>query len=159
MYQVSRHDRVNKLDGFPHICPGAPLPLLLANETKFALRCRLLEPLVPDAADSYAVLGGWGDYYFGSPNDEALEGHPLYKRGLESYGVYEVLHSSWIREAERRNRSHVGHNPARFDDFHHYIITFHDNLFECMSESLEILGTPSDIDKAMKLMWDWVGTT
>lgn len=75
-------------------------------------------------------------HYFGSPNSEALHGHPLYERGLSFYGIFEVLDSSWIRLMEQRNRVHERHSAAHFDGLRHFIFTFNDSTFECVAESI-----------------------
>ena len=71
---------------------------------------------------------------FGYPNDEALGGHPLYKRGLEAYGVFEVLRSSWIQQMTDQNRVNF---PQTSDSTRrHFIFTFHDSTFECVADTL-----------------------
>jgi hypothetical protein len=70
---------------------------------------------------------------FGYPNDEALGGHPLYKRGLKFYGVFEVLHSSWIAEMTAQNR--VCFPNTQDSTLRHFAITFHDSTFECVADS------------------------
>lgn len=74
-----------------------------------------------------------GPHYFGSPNDEALHGHPLYVRGLVHYKAFEVRSSSWIRALERMNAVHHRHQSKSFDDRRHFILTFHDSTFECVA--------------------------
>jgi hypothetical protein len=71
---------------------------------------------------------------FGGPNDEALSGHPLYSRGLKFYSAHQVLNSSWIKIREKMNSVHPRHNPIFFYKKNHYIITFHDNMFECIAD-------------------------
>jgi hypothetical protein len=39
----------------------------------------------------------------GYPNDEALPGHPRYANGLNTYGVFEVLESTWLRTILEQN--------------------------------------------------------
>lgn len=73
---------------------------------------------------------------FGLPNDEALGGHPLHGRGLQCYGVYEVLNSRWKCEAERRNR--VCFPNARPWDVRHFVFTFHDSSLECLAGGLRV---------------------
>ncbi|WP_414664853.1 hypothetical protein [Horticoccus sp. 23ND18S-11] len=76
--------------------------------------------------------------YFGLPNDEALSGHPLYEQGLEPYRAYEVRGSSWIAELSRRNAVHPNHRSDSFDEMHHYLFTFKDELFECVASGYEL---------------------
>jgi hypothetical protein len=77
-------------------------------------------------------------YMFGSPNDEAIHGHPLYMRGLKPYSVFEVQKSTWIRQLEQMNSVHPRHNPNSFQSLHHYVFTFHDSTFECIAEGHQI---------------------
>ena len=70
---------------------------------------------------------------FGYPNDEALPGHPLYKYGLRSYGVFEVSNSSWDKEIQAQNR--IAFPAFKMQQRRHLIITFHDSMFECIAAS------------------------
>ena len=72
---------------------------------------------------------------FGYPNDEALGGHPLAKKGLKWYGVFEVENSSWIAEKTKQNRVNF---PSTTEDTRsrHFIFTFHDSTFECLAWDL-----------------------
>jgi hypothetical protein len=78
---------------------------------------------------------------FGYPNDEARDGIPKYAGA--SYGIYEVLGSSWIKEVVRLNRYHF---PKTKDDYikRHFLFTFHDDTFECLADDLvlEIVNEP-----------------
>jgi hypothetical protein len=74
-------------------------------------------------------------HLLGPPNDEAIKGHPLWRRGLDSYGMYRVDESSLIRRLAAMNYVHPRNNPALYDDFHHYVFTFHDSTFECVARS------------------------
>src|SRR4051812_28949905 len=86
------------------------------------------------ADDRFAVVHFPRCTYFtyGSPNDEALGGHPLAQRGLTWYSVHEVINSSLIQELERRNRIHPRHSANLFKDRKHYIFTFKDSTLECV---------------------------
>ena len=71
---------------------------------------------------------------FGYPNDEALGGHPLYAKGLQPYGVFEVHGSSWPAELEAQNRR-VFPDSHSFD-YRHLVFTFHDSTFECLASTI-----------------------
>ena len=45
----------------------------------------------------------------GGPNDEVLNGHPLYAKGLGGYGPYPVHNSPWISNEEAINSVHAQH--------------------------------------------------
>lgn len=74
---------------------------------------------------------------FGSPNDEAIEGHRLYGKGLECYDAFEVHNSLWVAELECANRVHPYHRPERFDRLRHFIVTFHDSTLEFVCETVQ----------------------
>jgi len=82
-------------------------------------------------------------YKFGSPNAETIQGHPLYKYGLQAYTFFEVKNSEWNRNLMEMNRVHPLHKDDYFDDYKHFIYFFHDNCFEivCKSYSYEIMNT------------------
>lgn len=72
---------------------------------------------------------------FGYPNDEARWGIPFYEEA--SYGIYEVLNSSWIKEIVRLNRYSF---PTTSDGYvaKHYLFAFHDSTFECLADGLTL---------------------
>jgi len=73
---------------------------------------------------------------FGYPNDEALGGHPLAKKGVRFYETYEVERSSWIAEKTEQNRVNFP-NTAEDTRSRHFIFTFHDSTFECIAWGLK----------------------
>jgi hypothetical protein len=77
---------------------------------------------------------------FGYPNDEAWNGIPR-TRGL-SYGIYEVLNSSWNEEIARLNRYSFPDTKAVSG--RHFLFLFHDSSFECLAHDikLEIIDRP-----------------
>jgi len=72
-------------------------------------------------------------FQFGSPNDEALGGHPLAQFSLKYYQVHRIENSPWIAELERRNSVHPRHDKKRFlENTVHYVFTFQDSTLECV---------------------------
>ena len=69
----------------------------------------------------------------GSPNDEVLNGHPLWGSGLEFYQAHEVRNSQWIRELMQINRVHDRFRESRWSGRRHFILTFHDETLECVA--------------------------
>jgi hypothetical protein len=148
MYTIDKQDKLAEITDLPESCSGAPLPTVVADEAGVTLVYFINEPH-PDfdgrnprstahAAkdDPIAIIRFTSPsaHYLGPPNDEALNGHPLYARGLRSYSVYEVLHSSWLRTLEQMNAVHPNHTPGLFSSRRHFIFTFHDSTFECVAE-------------------------
>jgi hypothetical protein len=142
MYTVDELDRPVEIElgGVPLLDPGAPCPIVFAEENQLVLSYWVCdEPPYPPTTAPIAVVRFHRPYFhmFGPPNDEAFAGHPLAERGLHPYGVFRVEKSSLIRSMERMNSIHRCHNPATFDAMTHYIFAFHDSTFECVAESLE----------------------
>ena len=137
MYAVDSLDKVLNFEGVPDHSPGAPVPQILANDNSLVLAYA-----VAPGGEEYAVVKFISSraHYFGSPNDEALSGHPLAERGLGPYGVFEVRHSSWIRALERMNRVHPSHNASHFGALRHFVFTFHDTTFECVADAAVLVA-------------------
>ena len=74
-------------------------------------------------------------HLLGPPNVEAMKGHPLWRRGLDSYGAYRVEQSSLLRRIAVMNYVHPRNGLATFDQFDHYILTFEDSTFESVAKS------------------------
>ena len=132
---------------------GAPSPQIYANESRLLFTYRLHNPDLHNATttndvEAYLAANSRNALFtfshtlvhqFGWPNDEVLHTHPLYERGLRPYGLFEVEQSSWIRQLEKANSIHEQHRavPPWLDKYHHYIITLHDNTFECVAHGYE----------------------
>ena len=138
MYEVDERDQVVELCNVPKPDAGAPSPAVVADEhtLQLAYICRLSEP---EETGGIALVRFTGRYshMFGFPNDETLQGHPLFDRGLSYYRVFRVEDSSWVRRLERINSVHHRHDPARFEQLNHFIFTFHDSTFECVAREFE----------------------
>ncbi len=153
MYEVDEKDTVIELGDVPQSSVGAPLPVVLASEHEVLLTYYLQETpadwdgtrprsIGPDSEDEPVALVRFERctaHLFGPPNDEAFDGHPLYERGLEPYGVYEVRDSSWIRKLERMNAVHPRHKKEWFmEDKRHFVFAFHDSTFECIAHGFTV---------------------
>ncbi len=148
MYAIDAEDRVEELKGFPQCDTGAPSPMILSTEGACILLYRIASEV--DVLEEVARVHFTHCFaaMHGPPNDEALNGHPLYERGLRFYGAYEVLKSSWIRGLERANRVHPLHSLERYARLRHFVFTFHDSTFECVAENYSVEFQASTIDLA-----------
>lgn len=131
---------------------GAPLPHLLANGSSVHIVCHASAP-DPNWDGTYVTIVSPSDSHptpllvieakqcaevrFGGPNDEALRGHPLSGKGLESYRVNEVRNSEWIEQVIRVNSVHPSHRDEPFRRLHHFVLPFHDETVEFLAHSLE----------------------
>lgn len=148
MYDVDARDRVVELEDVPQSSVGAPLPVVVADESRLQLAYYLSVP-DPDWDGSYVrgadaatedpvilvQFAGSYAWFHGPPNDEAFNGHPLASRGLQPYAAFRVDDSSWIRRLERMNSVHPQHAPERFSRLRHFVFAFHDSTFECVARS------------------------
>ena len=138
-----------EITDLPQHCPGAPLPMIVSDDhvlqVFYYLPSRIGNAMAPEsvtfsqASAPVAVVmfhGTWASY-FGSPNDEALNGYPLYEKGLGPYATFEVLQSRWIASMARQNAVHPRHTDALFAGLRHFIMTFHDSTLEIVARSYD----------------------
>jgi hypothetical protein len=142
-YRVEGGDTVVRLSEMPPIDVGAPMPRVYATEQELELDYYVVRLPANEAAmdpERIAVIKFQFPraHFFGPPNEEVLQGHPLHGRGLERYAGQEVIDSSWIRSLEAANRVHPHHRPERYASFRHFVFTFHDSTFECIAESYQV---------------------
>jgi len=136
-------EEVVRLEDFPQSSPGSPAPVVFATEHGLILGYYLhvSSPDTPDDFDPEELITAVIRFehptihLFGPPNDEVLHGHRLARKGLESYGAFEIINSEWIRQLERANSVHKAHDRDRFMlGKRHFVITFHDSTFECVAK-------------------------
>jgi hypothetical protein len=116
-------------------------PVLLQTNNQTFLTFSTIRQM-PDAdgkynSGSYAVVeckSCW-QTKFGCPNDEALEGHPLYNKGLNGCGVFKVHNSAWIKKVAEQIWSKFPNTPI--SNQNHFILTFPDVTFECIADELQ----------------------
>jgi len=126
---------------------GAPQPTLWASEHEL-----FVAYLVGPDAEKTAVLrfNSWC-HKFGYPNEEVLNGHPLYEYGLQFYDFHVVENSPWIAEMRGHNRAHPHHADWLFADLKHWVITFHDTTLEVVGKEASVVGIYEFDDPAATL--------
>tara|TARA_B100001540_G_scaffold302906_1_gene310951 strand:+ start:490 stop:969 length:480 start_codon:yes stop_codon:yes gene_type:complete len=139
---------------------GAPIPAVVAGEHEVAVLFyaqdedpnwdgTTVRVVGADSASETCVIVRFKNacaHLFGPPNDEAISGHPLYSRGLEPHGNFEVLNSSWIRTLERMNSVHPQHDKKKYlSNRRHFVLAFHDSTFECVARCYEFSIHPGSI--------------
>ncbi len=133
-YAAGGQDRAIELTDLPQMDTGDPNPRIVASGEHLVV--------------SYATSAGRTElsftrpfaHYMGPPNDESLHTHPLYARGLRFYAAFEVVNSSWLAEAQARNRRHPQHRDDAWTGRRHFVITFHDETFECLATGYVVLS-------------------
>ena len=143
-------DTLEEISGFPQSSIGAPIPVALGDEHTLFL-CYYIENTETDwdgtttksvgadtSDETVAVVqfDQYSAYKSGPPNEEAVAGHPLYKKGLSPHSIYRVHNSSWIDELERMNSVHRYHDKKHFASLKHFIFVFHDSTFECIADGM-----------------------
>jgi hypothetical protein len=167
MYAVDSRDTVVELENVPQSSVGAPCPMILSGE-HFLHLAYYLEDVDPqwDGATVGVVSENTQDEpcalvrfvrpiarMFGPPNDEAFSGHPLAKRGLNPYSVFEISDSSWRRTLERMNSVHPYHRPEVYARYKHFIFAFHDTVFECIAEGFEFSIHRGSVSGVLRDSW------
>ncbi len=114
-----------------HLDPGAPMPEIIANEHEMTVSFYLLDSDKRVEMKFSSVL----QFTFGSPNEEAINGHRYYSLGLMPFGFYKVHDSEKIEELKNANRVHPYHSDEQFSDFTHYVFPFHDTTLEVVAKS------------------------
>lgn len=167
MYEIDQNDRVEELTEIPQSSIGAPIPVVLASEHKVAVAyycenreegwdgvsIKMINPFSSREPIAIVVFDRCTSHYFGPPNDEAFSGHPLAEIGLEPYGSFEVIESSWIRKLEQMNSVHPYHNKVDFmHGKRHFILTFHDSIFECVAKGFDIHTGHGSIERIIPKM-------
>lgn len=131
----------------PDMDTGAPSPVIISND--FNLYLTFYKNMdygvelhqrdnIYDVGVVFLEFHGFIKYSFGMPNDETIQGHPYSRLGMMSYSFYELKESDLIRELQGIDKIHPYYNSERWDKYKHYILTFHDNMFECIAEGYTI---------------------
>ena len=119
-------------------------PMLLQDDYHAFLAFNAMRPrpdgMREEAGLAIVELQGCSTTKFGYPNDEALPGHPLYRRGLGGYEIFEVLNSSWINEQNQMNKVHFPETQMR--PVRHFIFTFHESTLECIATDIKVEVAP-----------------
>lgn len=129
----------------PPMDAGASIPSLYSDET--GLTCAYIIGASHPESGSTAVLHFEVVLYYamGYPNDEALDGHPLYKHGLGFYGFYLIENSPLIADLDRRNEVHRQHVAGAYiKRFRHRIGTFHDETIEVVARNARFVRTSTE---------------
>jgi len=141
-------DNVNKLNFNFSIEGGAPVPYVLANEDKTFLIFFIRDDRTLEEKIARFNFKHCQQLRFGSPNEDLLSSHYLYKQGLESYSIFEVRDSSWIDELKTTLYSNSRLNVL--EGYKHLVFCFHDSTFECICKEYQVdildLSMPEIID-------------
>lgn|SRR3989338_3469495 len=133
---------------------GAPAPKIIADESNVYLFFYLKTDNPnwdgehvnmrndDDLGIAVVKFNSFEQFKFGSPNDEAIHGHPYYSAGLTPYSIHRVENSDWIQQLEKQNSVHPYHKSEVYAELQHLIFFFHDSCFEivCKDYAYELLN-------------------
>ncbi|MGE8430272.1 MAG: hypothetical protein ACN6O7_20500 [Sphingobacterium sp.] len=128
---------------------GAPSPTILSNDNELFIafyaqnsNMYALQPTESNINYEQGIIAlkfkMCIKYTFGMPGNETLHGHPYGKLGMESCSFYELRDSDFIKSQQEIEKVHSYYNEERWKTYKHYILTFHDNMFECIAQDFEI---------------------
>ena len=137
----------------PRWSTGAPLPQVFSNSHHTYLTY-FIDTRDPNWDGSYTTLiDNKSDtsspiaivtfirpnsHRFGIVNDEAVNGHPLYDKGLEVYRAHIIENSSWIEELKSIHKAHPYYSDDHWVDDKHFLLFFHDEIFEIIARDYKI---------------------
>jgi hypothetical protein len=153
MFSLSTSEKVVPLEDYPQSSIGAPCPAVIATAHSLILifflddqdperdgkKVRVVGIDSPEERCAVVHFQRPNIHSLGPPNDEAFGGHRLAKKGLQPYGAFEVINSEWIQLLEKMNSVHHLHDRKRYlEGKRHFIITFHDSVFECVARGYKV---------------------
>jgi hypothetical protein len=151
MYTISEDDDLIQLIQIPAPDAQRPLPTVLLLGDQLLLAYYLDQTSGGSSAGATALSDATTVapcalfsftytriHFFGLPNDEALNAHPLSGRGLKAHSAFEVKNSSWVYQLEKMTPRYREHDQERFEALRHFIFTFHDSTFECLAEDYHL---------------------
>jgi hypothetical protein len=119
--------------------PNAPDAILLSADfgpTTLALEAH------PNDPDKHCVVLVWtGCRYacMAPPNDEAINGHRLWEKGLQGQLWAGIVHNSDLIDGlERQNRVHPMHSAALFEGLTHYVLPLKECVVEVVARDLTV---------------------
>jgi hypothetical protein len=72
---------------------------------------------------------------------------------MKSFSFYELRGSDLIKSLQDIERMHPNYNYQKWEMYKHYILTFHDNMFECIAQGFEIREENTSLyDQATKML-------
>jgi len=146
---------------------GAPLPHVVSSGGRTLLLylarisdpawdgtyVNVIDPASPSGEDLALVeFHGCYAHKFGGPNDEVFHGHPLANRGLVAYRAHAIERSRWIEEQRKINAVHAQYRAESWADMQHYLLAFHDDVFECIARGFSIKTMHTSMREALALM-------
>ena len=150
--KITADEFAKVLEWTPEWDIGAPLPQVFSNGQKTFLVYLIKESnsksdgtyvtMIDNTSEtkySLALVEFSGHTFrFGIANDEVFSGLPLWNKGLKSYSAHIVENSTWINELKNINKVHPQYNEDKWNYKKHFILLFHDEIFEVIATEYKI---------------------
>jgi hypothetical protein len=134
---------------------GAPSPTIISDDNELILTFYSDQEATSPVPQERNVVYDRGvivlkfyayqTYSFGLTGNETIHGHPYSKLGMRSYSFYEMRDSDLIKSLQEIQKVHPFYNAESWKTCKHYILTFHDNMFECIADYFEIRETNTSL--------------
>lgn len=146
-------------DEFAEIIPwkpqwdtGAPMPQVFSNGHKIYLIYLINEPdpkwdgtyvnMIDNTGDTEYPLAlvefNGGTSRFGIANEDVFGGLPIANKGMEWYSAHIIHNSTWLEELKVIHSVHPYYNEEHWKDKKHYMLLFHDEMFEAVATDYKI---------------------
>lgn len=147
---------------------GSPSPLILSNENELFVTFYFdgqVFSKIPQERNTIYDTGvivlkfrNYLKYTFGMPGEETIQGHPYSKLGMQSYSFYELEGSDLIERLQSIEEVHPEYDSAKWQQYKHHILTFHDNMFECVSQGFELTEKDTSLYKEASTLLNEIST-
>ncbi len=140
--------KLTEIKGLFEIDYGSPSPTIISNDNELFIAFYADKERTSSGPQERNTIYDTGifalkfkdylKYTFGLPGNETIQGHPYSKLGMKSFSFYELNNSDLIKALQEIEKVHPYYNPEKWKTYKHYILTFHDNMFECIAQDFEI---------------------
>ncbi len=87
---------------------------------------------------------------FGGLNDEVLDQHPLYGRGLDICGFFVVKNSEWKSSLQNKMKTHICYNEKFWSKVEHYLFRDKGGEMACLATGTEYWLSTDSVDDFRK---------
>lgn len=141
LHNLKLNMKLIEIKGIFDMDAGAPSPLLVAGESYLKVLFYTDNEPYCCALEFVKVM----HHKFGIPGNETINGHPYYQLGLGPYGFFELVGSDYIKFYKAISEVHERFDAARWESYRHFIVTFHDTMFECIATDYEVHNIPLEL--------------
>ena len=145
---------------------GAPMPFVISSGRTFVIynaapnipaadpaMVKIINPIDPERCVALLEFLGCIDYRFGVPGENDFDS-PASIPGLIPHKAHLVQDSVWIQWLKQVNDSSPETDRPDWLKYKHFVLSFHDERFECVAKSYFIEVYNSDYDDVAQIAFD-----